>query len=133
MMTHKMTINLNMLGALMENIIMRNLNSTMVVTMYDSRQRMCKTHIFQQPAKSKKFRDSINQSTVLYLSARARHNMLFLTAPGNKRVPQKETKASSEQKSENHETLYPSYCGECESLQHSLYKSIREAGISNEN
>ena len=37
MMTHKMTINLNMLGALMENIIMRNLNSTTVVTMYDSR------------------------------------------------------------------------------------------------
>ena len=37
MMMHKMTINLNMLGALMENIIMRNLNSTTVVTQYDSR------------------------------------------------------------------------------------------------
>ena len=37
MMMHKMTINLNMLGALMENIIMRNLNSTTVVTIYDSR------------------------------------------------------------------------------------------------
>ena len=37
MMTHKMTINLNMLSALMENIIMRNLNSITIVTMYDSR------------------------------------------------------------------------------------------------
>ena len=45
MMTHKMTINLNMLGAFMENIIMRNLNSTTVVKMYGSRQRMCKTDL----------------------------------------------------------------------------------------
>ena len=37
MMMHNMTINLNMLGALVENIIMRNLNSTTIVTMYDSR------------------------------------------------------------------------------------------------
>ena len=56
---------------------------------------MCKTHIFQQLAKSKKFRGSISQSTVLYLSARARYNMLFLTVPRNKRVPQKETTATS--------------------------------------
>ena len=77
MMTHKMTINLNMLSALMENIIMHNLNSTMAVTMCDNRRRMCKTHNFQRLMKSEKFRGSISQSTVLYLSARVRHNMLF--------------------------------------------------------
>ncbi len=53
---------------------MRNLNSTMVVSMNDSRQRMCKTHIFQQPAKREKFKSS----TVFYLSARTRHNVLIL-------------------------------------------------------
>ena len=34
MMTHKMTINLNMLGALMENIIMRNLYVDVYVYVY---------------------------------------------------------------------------------------------------
>ena len=56
---------------------------------------MCKTHIFQQLAKIKKFRGSISQSTILCLNARVRHNMLFLITPRNKRVPQKETKANS--------------------------------------
>ena len=56
---------------------------------------MCKTHIFQQLAKNKKFRGSISQSTVVCLSARARHNMFFLTTSGNKRAPQKEIKSSS--------------------------------------
>jgi hypothetical protein len=77
-----MTINLNMLYAFM--IIMHNLDSTWIVTMNDAWRRMCKTHIFQQLAKSEKFRDSISKSTVFCLSARARHNILFFTAPGNK-------------------------------------------------
>jgi archaeosine-15-forming tRNA-guanine transglycosylase len=90
---------------------------------------MCKTHIFQQLAKNEKFKGSIGHSTVLVLSARAKHNLLFLTTQRNKRVSKKETKTSSrvtvsrirpnqhqnkhkgqewsELRSENHEALCP--------------------------
>ena len=94
MMRHEITINLNMLCALIENIIMHNLNSITIVTMYDSRRRMCKTHIFQQPAKSEKFKGS---------TARARYSASMLERDTiccfllrqEIRVSQKETKTSS--------------------------------------
>ena len=79
----------------MENIIMCNLNNIAIVSMNDSQRRMCKTHIFQLLVKSEKFKDSISKSTVFCLDAGARHNILFVTALGNKRVAQKERKTSS--------------------------------------
>jgi hypothetical protein len=68
-MTYKMTINLNMLRVFMKNIIMRNLNSTVVVTMNDSKQKMCKTHIFQQPTHT----HTHTQRSYEVISARARY------------------------------------------------------------
>jgi len=45
MMTSKMTIDLNVLSALMKNRVMSNLNRTLVVTIYRSRMRKVNSYI----------------------------------------------------------------------------------------
>jgi hypothetical protein len=51
MMTDEVTIDLNVLGALMKNIIMRNVNSITVVTVNRSAGGLRSTHVSQKPTK----------------------------------------------------------------------------------
>lgn len=44
---YKMTINLEMFGALMENIIMCDIDNNVVITMNGNRRRMSNTHVFK--------------------------------------------------------------------------------------
>jgi hypothetical protein len=60
---------------------MCNLNSTTVVT------KNVQDSYLPTASESEKFKGRISQSTVLCISARARHNMLFLTTLGNKNLP----------------------------------------------
>jgi hypothetical protein len=50
MMLDQMTINLDMFGALMKNIIMSNLYGTLIVTMKRRTSRLRNTHVKQKPA-----------------------------------------------------------------------------------
>ena len=54
-MTNEVTIDLNVLGVLMKNIIMGNVNSTMIVTVNKSTGGLGSTHISQEPTKPEEF------------------------------------------------------------------------------
>ena len=51
MMTNEVTIDLNVLGALMKNIIMSNMNSTTIVAVNRSTGGLGSTHVSQEPTK----------------------------------------------------------------------------------
>ena len=54
-MTNEVTINLNVLGALMKNIIIGNVNSTTIVTVNRSTGGLGSTHVRQEPTKLEEF------------------------------------------------------------------------------
>jgi hypothetical protein len=51
MMTNEVTIDLNVLGALMKNIIMSNMNSTTIVAVNRSTGGLGSIHVSQEPTK----------------------------------------------------------------------------------
>jgi hypothetical protein len=55
MMTNEVTIDFNVLGALMKNIIMSNVNSTTVVTVNRSTGGLRNTHVSQESTKPEEF------------------------------------------------------------------------------
>ena len=55
MMTNEMTIDLNVLNALMKNIIMSNVNSTTIVVVNRSTGGLGGTHVNQEPTKLEEF------------------------------------------------------------------------------
>jgi hypothetical protein len=55
MMTNEVTIDLNVLGALMKNIIMGNVNSTTIVAVNRSTGGLRSTHVSQGPTKLEEF------------------------------------------------------------------------------
>ncbi|CAL5436186.1 unnamed protein product [Camellia sinensis] len=99
-LTNKMAVNLNVLGAIMKNIIVSNLKSTVIVTKEVSSTRGGNTHVSEEPTKPKKFLSSISKSTVFGLSSGTSSKRLFLAAPRNKRITQKKAEPSSVRRSE---------------------------------
>jgi hypothetical protein len=87
-MTNEVTIDLNVLGALMKNIIMGNVNSTTIIAVNRSTGGLGSTHVSQEPTKLEEFRGGIGKSTVLSFSTGTSNNRLFLTTPRDKRGPQ---------------------------------------------
>ena len=55
MMTNEVTIDFNVLGALMKNIIMGNVNSTMIVAVNRNTGGLGSTHVSQEPTKLEEF------------------------------------------------------------------------------
>lgn len=94
MMTNKTTINLNMFSTLMEDIIMKDLNSISIVTIKNSRRGLSYIRTNQQPTKPKEFRCSIRKVSMLWLNAKTRYNSVLLATSGDKRIIQKETESS---------------------------------------
>ncbi|GMP43469.1 hypothetical protein CsSME_00012818 [Camellia sinensis var. sinensis] len=92
---NKMTVNLNVLGAIMKNIIVSNLKSTVIVTKEGSSARGSNTHVSKKPTKPEKLLSSISKGTVFGFGTRTSSKRLFLTAPRNKRITQKKAKPSS--------------------------------------
>ena len=88
MMTNEVTVDLNVLGALMKNIIMGNVNSTMIIIVNRSTSGLGSTHVSQEPAKPEEFRGGIGESTVLSFSTGMSNNRLFLATPRDKRGTQ---------------------------------------------
>ncbi|GMP60350.1 hypothetical protein CsSME_00023252 [Camellia sinensis var. sinensis] len=94
-LTNKMAVNLNVLGAIMKNIIVSNLKSTVIVTKEVSSTRGGNTHVSKKPTKPEKLLSSISQSTVFGLGTGTSSKRLFLAAPRNKRITQEKAKPSS--------------------------------------
>lgn len=59
MMTNKMIINLNVLSALMKNIIVNNLNDTLTIIIDVCSFKLRDSHILQQPSKPEKAKSSV--------------------------------------------------------------------------
>ena len=84
-------VNLNVLGAFMEDIIMNNVNSIMIVTIKRSGNGLWSIHVSQEPVKLDKLAGGVDKDTILSLSTRTGNHMLLLTTPRDKRSTQQET------------------------------------------
>ena len=91
-MASDVAINLNELGALMEDIVMRNIDSTTIIIIKRSGSRLWRIHIDQEPSKLDKLTSGVNKSTILNLSIGMRNHILLLATPWDKRSTQHETK-----------------------------------------
>ena len=80
-MASDVAINLNELGALMEDIVMSNIDSTTIIIIKRRGSRLWRIHINQEPSKLDKLASSVNKSTILNLSIGTRNHVLLLTTP----------------------------------------------------
>ena len=80
-MASDVAINLNELGALMEDIVMSNIDSTTIIIIKRSGSRLWRIHINQEPSKLDKLASSVNKITILNLSIGTRNHVLLLTTP----------------------------------------------------
>ena len=85
MLASDVAIDLNMLGVFVEDIIMSNINSTMIVTIKRSGSGLRNIHVSQEPAKPNKLASGVGKGTILSLSTGTRNHILLLTAPRDKR------------------------------------------------
>ena len=81
----KMTIDLDVFNPFMEDIIMRNMNDTLVVTIKRSSRGCRHTYILKKPSKPKELKCGISKGTVFCFSTRAGQNGLILASPRNQR------------------------------------------------
>ena len=78
--TDKMTINLDVFSPFMEDIIVSNMNDTLVIIIKRSGIG-CRQTILKKPSsKLEEFRCSINKGMIFHFSTRVSHNGLFLTS-----------------------------------------------------
>ena len=91
MLVSDVVVNLNVLGAFMEDIIMSNVDSTTIVTIKRSGIGLWSIHVSQEPVKPDKLSSGVGNGTILSLSTGTRNNILLLTMPRDKRSTQQET------------------------------------------
>ena len=85
MLASDVAVDLNMLGAFMEDIIMSNVDSTTIVTIKRSGSELRSIHVSQEPAKPNKLASGVGKSTILCLSTGTGNHILLLAAPRDKR------------------------------------------------
>ena len=89
MITDKMTINLDVFSPFMEDIIVSNMNDTLVVTIKRNSRGCRHTYILKKPSKPKELRCDISKSTIFCFSTGTGHMSLFLDLPRNQRRTKK--------------------------------------------
>ena len=85
MLASDVAVDLNMLGAFVEDIIMSNVNSTTIVTIKRSGSGLWSIYVNQEPAKLDKVAGGVGKGTILCLSTGTGNHILLLTAPRDKR------------------------------------------------
>lgn len=78
MLINKMTVDLDMLGALMEDIIMCNIDGTLVVTVKRSGMFDMVAHVMEETMKPYQFRCGMCKGTVFGFGRVVRDHKLFL-------------------------------------------------------
>ena len=81
MLASDVVIDLNVLGAFMEGIIISNVDSTTIITIKRSGSRLWNIHVGQKPSKPDKLAGGVNKSTILSLSTGTRNHILLLATP----------------------------------------------------
>ena len=85
MLASDVAVDLNMVGAFVEDIIMSNIDSTMIVTIKRSVSGLRSIHVSQEPAKPNKLASGVGKGTILCLSTGTGNHILLLAAPRDKR------------------------------------------------
>ena len=91
MLASDVAIDFNVLGAVMEDIIMSNVDSTMIVTIKRSGNGLWSIHVNQKPAKPDKLVGGVGKSTILSISTGTGNHILLLAMPQEKKSSQQET------------------------------------------
>ena len=85
MLASDVAVDLNMLGAFVEDIIMSNVDSITIVTIKRSGSGLWSIHVSQEPAKPNKPASGVGKGMILSLSTGTRNHILFLAAPRDNR------------------------------------------------
>ena len=85
MLASDVAVDLNMLGAFVEDIIMSNVDSTMIVIIKRSGSGLWSIHVSQEPAKPSKLASGVGKGMILSLSTGMGNHILLLAAPRDKR------------------------------------------------
>ena len=81
MLASDVAINLNVLGAFMEDIIMSNIDSTPIITIKKSGSELWSIHISQEPSKPDKLTSGVSKGMILSLDTEMRNHVLLLAMP----------------------------------------------------
>ena len=85
MLASDVAVDLNMLGAFVEDIIMSNVDNTTIVTIKRSGSGLRSIHVSQEPAKPNNLTSGVGKGTILCLSTGTGNHILLLAAPRDKR------------------------------------------------
>ena len=85
MLASDVAVDLNMVGAFVEDIIMSNVDSTTIITIKRSDSGLRSIHVSQEPAKPNKLASGVGKGTILCLSIGTGNHILLLAAPRDKR------------------------------------------------
>ena len=85
MLASDVAVDLNMLGAFVEGIIMSNVDSTTIVTIKRSGSGLWSIHVSQKPMKPDKLAGGVGKGTILSLSTGMGNHILLLATPPDKR------------------------------------------------
>ena len=85
MLASDVAVDLNVLGAFMEDIIMSNVDSTTIVTIKRSGSGLRSIHVSQEPMKPNKLTSGVGNGTILSLNSGTENHILLLTTPRDKR------------------------------------------------
>ena len=86
MLASDVAVDLNMLSAFVEDIIMSNVDSTTIVTIKRSGSELWSIHVSQEPAKPNKLANGVGKGTILYLSTGTGNHILLLAEIGRAHV-----------------------------------------------
>ena len=85
MLASDVAVDLNMLDAFVEDIIMSNVDSTTIVTIKRSGNGLWSIHVSQEPAKPNKLASGVGKGMILSLSTGMGNHIMLLAAPRDKR------------------------------------------------
>ena len=85
MLASDVAVDLNMLSAFMEDIIMSNVDSTTIVTIKRSGSGLRSIHVSQEPAKPNKLASGVGKGTILCLSTGTGNHILLFAVPRDQR------------------------------------------------
>ena len=81
MLANNVAVDLNVLVAFMEDIVISNVDSTTIITIKRSGNGLCSIHVRQKPLKPDKLAGGVNKSMILSLRTRTGSHVLLLANP----------------------------------------------------
>ena len=81
MLMSDMAINLDVLGAFMEDIVLSNIDGTPIITIKRSDDELWSIHVSQEPLKPDKLVSGVSKGMILSLGIETRNHVLLLATP----------------------------------------------------